>query len=46
MPDTNSFLVLGLLVVFGVSGVYAASLFARFRSAEAMARIVEHLRNE
>ncbi|MCU0512672.1 MAG: hypothetical protein MUE40_08890 [Anaerolineae bacterium] len=45
MPDTFAYLVLGLVVVFGIIGGYMGSLYVRFRGAEKDRQLIEQLRD-
>lgn len=46
MPDTTAYLILGLLVTFGILGFYVASLVIRRRSLQKDLRLIEQLREE
>lgn len=46
MPDTAAYLILGLVVVFGIMGIYLASLILRFRSAEKDLKTIEQLKEK
>lgn len=46
MPDTNGYLVLGLIVVFGTLASYLGSLLARFSSARKDIQLLQQLREE
>ncbi|MGQ9887619.1 MAG: hypothetical protein ACUVSX_03925 [Aggregatilineales bacterium] len=46
MPDTTAYLILGLVVTFGILGFYVASLVVRHRSLKKDLRLIEQLRDE
>ena len=45
-PDTNAYLLLGLVVVFGVLAIYISGLALRLRSARRDAALIQHLIDE
>ncbi len=45
-PDTNAYLLLGLVVVFGVLALYISSLAIRLRNARRDAALVQQLIDE
>lgn len=44
MPETTNYLILGLIVFFGVLGVYTLSLFVRFSQARKDIQLLRELR--
>lgn len=46
MPDTTAYLYLGLCVMFGVLGLYVASLALRMRNALKDIDVIEKLIND
>jgi hypothetical protein len=46
MVNTDSYLLLGLAVVFGVALLYSASLVVRFRQAHKMIETLEALQDK
>ena len=44
-PDTVLYMVMGFIVIFGVMGIYIASLFTRFRSLQKDLEVLEDLDN-
>jgi hypothetical protein len=46
MVNTDLYLLLGLVVVFGIIAVYTASLVLRFRHEQQMIATLETLENE
>lgn len=43
MPDTNNYLMLGLVVVFGLLGLYLLSLVLRFSNAKKDIELLQDL---
>jgi hypothetical protein len=46
MPDTASYLYLGLAVVVVIMGGYSLSLFLRFRGVEQDLQVIDQLKDE
>ena len=46
MPDTLSYLLMGLVAIFGISGLYVVSLIARHRSLEKDLQVIEKLKED
>lgn len=46
MADTGMYLILGLVAVFGLSGVYIASIWLRYHQALKDILVVEELQEE
>jgi hypothetical protein len=46
MPETTSYLILGLIVFFGVLGFYALSLLMRFSQARKDIRVLQEIREK
>lgn len=45
-PDTTSYLILGLVVVFGFATLFIASMVLRYRSYQQDLKLIEQLKDE
>jgi hypothetical protein len=45
-PDTLSYLILGLVVAFGILAAFLASMISRYRNLQKDADLLEQLGNE
>lgn len=42
MPDTTSYMLLGLVAVCGLVGIYSLTLMLRFRTVKHQRQLIEH----
>lgn len=45
-PDTTSYLILGLVVVFGFATLFIGSMVLRYRSYQQDLKLIEQLKDE
>ena len=46
MADSGGYLILGLVVIFGLLGLFIASMSVRFRNIQKEKQLIEQLRDE
>ncbi len=46
MPDTTSYLILGLAAAFGVLGLYVLTIYLRFMSAHKDMALIKQLQDD